>query len=221
MNKISIFLADDHVILREGLKHILMEDSTIEITGEAGDGREALEKIDKIKPDIAILDISMPTLSGLEAARVIRKYNKSIKIIILTRHDNEEYVHQAIKNGVNGFILKDSAGDDLLKAVRDVMNGNIYLSPKIVTNIVKSGISEPGSRNKLRLKSEKKQLLTNREKEVLKLVAEGKSSNEIASLLRISPKTVKVHRLNIMNKLDIRNVTALVKYAIKSGLIDI
>jgi len=221
MKKITIFLADDHVILREGLKHILLEDTSLEIIGEAGDGREALEKIDKLKPDIAILDISMPTLSGLEASRVIRKYDKSIKIIILTRHDNEEYVQQAIKNGVNGFILKDSAGDDLLKAVRDVMNGNIYLSPKIVTNIIKSGIAEPGSRNKIKLKSEKKELLTNREKEVLKLVAEGKSSNDIALLLRISPKTVKVHRLNIMNKLDIRNVTALVKYAIRSGLIDI
>ncbi|HNX23196.1 MAG TPA: response regulator transcription factor [Spirochaetota bacterium] len=220
MKKISIFLADDHVILREGLKHILLEDSSNEITGEAGDGREALEKIDKLKPDIAILDISMPTLSGLEASRVIRKYNKNIKIIILTRHDNGEYVRQALKNGVNGFILKDSAGDDLLKAVRDVMNGNIYLSPKIVTNIVKSGISVPGSRNNLKIKSDK-ELLTNREKEVLKLVAEGKSSNDIAVLLRISPKTVKVHRLNIMNKLDIRNVTELVKYAIKSGLIDI
>ncbi len=221
MNKISIFLADDHVILREGLKHILLEDNSIEIIGEAGDGREALEKIDKLKPDIAILDISMPTLSGLEAARVIRKYNKNIKLIILTRHDNEEYVHQAIKNGVNGFILKDSAGDDLLKAVRDVMNGNIYLSPKIVTNIVKSGMAEPGSKDRIKLKSEKKELLTNREKEVLKLVAEGKSSNDIAALLKISPKTVKVHRLNIMNKLDIRNITALVKYAIKSGMIDI
>lgn len=221
MKKVNIFLADDHVILRDGLKHILMEDSTIEITGEAGDGREALEKIDKLKPDLAILDISMPTLSGLEAARVIRKYNKTIKLLILTRHDNEEYVHQAIKNGINGFILKDSAGDDLLKAIRDVMNGNIYLSPKIVTNIVKSGIAVPGNRNSLILKSENKELLTNREKEVLKLVAEGKSSNEIATILRISPKTVKVHRLNIMNKLDIRNITALVKYAIKSGLIDL
>lgn len=221
MKKISIFLADDHVILREGLKHILMEDNAIEIIGEAGDGREALEKIDKLKPDIAILDISMPTLSGLEAARVIRKYNKTIKLLILTRHDNEEYVHQAIKNGINGFILKDSAGDDLLKAIRDVINGNIYLSPKIVTNIVKTGITEPGSANRLKLKPENKELLTNRENEVLKLVAEGKSSNDIAALLRISPKTVKVHRLNIMNKLDIRNITSLVKYAIKSGMIDI
>lgn len=219
MKKLKIFLADDHVILREGLKHILMEDKSIEIIGEAGDGREALEKIDKLKPDIAILDISMPSLSGLDAARIIRKYDKNIKILILTRHDNEEYVQQAIKSGVNGFILKDSAGDDLLKAVRDVMTGNIYLSPKIITNIVKSGIFEPG--NKKKLKTESSGLLTNREHEVLKLVAEGKSSNEIADLLRISPKTVKVHRLNIMNKLDIRNITALVKYAIKTGIIEV
>ena len=220
MKKISIFLADDHVILREGLRHILLEDSGIEIIGEAGNGREAFEKIDKLKPDIAILDISMPALSGLEAARVIRKHNKSIKLIILTRHDNEEYVHQAIKNGVDGFILKDSAGDDLLKAVRDVMAGNVYLSPKIVTNLVKGGIFAPASRVQDRLKSDK-ELLTNREKEVLKLIAEGKSSSEIALLLKISSKTVKVHRFNMMNKLDIHNVTDLVKYAIKSGLADI
>lgn len=218
MKKMSIFLADDHVILREGLKHILLEDACVEIVGEASDGREALEKIEKLKPDIAILDISMPSLSGLEASRVIRKYNKTIKIIILTRHDNAEYVQQAMKNGVDGFILKDSAGDDLLKAVKDVMNGNIYLSPKLVTDIVKSGITKPRRKNQLKPENE---LLTNREKEVLKLVAEGKSSNEIASLLRISSKTVKVHRLNIMNKLDIRNVAELVKYAIKSGMIDI
>lgn len=220
MKKISIFLADDHVILREGLKHILMEDKSIEIVGEAGDGRDAVEKIDKIKPDVAILDISMPILSGLEAARVIRKYDKDIKLIILTRHDNDEYVQQAIKNGVNGFILKDSAGDDLLKAVRDVVNGNIYLSPKIVTNFVKTGIPilyNRNSNNQIQVKG----LLSNREKEVLKLVAEGKSSNEIALILRISPKTVKVHRLNIMNKLDVHNVSELVRYAIKCGLIDI
>ncbi len=220
MKKISIFLADDHVILREGLKHILLEDEKIEIAGEAGDGREAVEKIDELKPDIAILDISMPLLSGLDAASMIRRYNKKIKLIILTRHDNEEYVHQAMKNGVNGFILKDSAGDDLLKAVKDVMNGNIYLSPRILTNIVNSGLVIQGRQNRDKLKTNR-ELLTGREKEVLKLVAEGKSSNEIASLLRISSKTVKVHRLNIMNKLNIHNVTDLVKYAIKSGLVDI
>lgn len=220
MKKLRIFLADDHAILREGLKHILLEDDSVEIVGEAGDGRDALEKIDRLKPDIAILDISMPELSGLEAARIIRKYDKHIRIIILTRHDNEEYFQQAIKNGANGFILKESAGDDLLKAVKDVMAGNIYLSPKFVTTIVKSSMLGPDNMNSSRPVPDRG-LLTNREKEVLKLVAEGKSSNEIASILRISSKTVKVHRLNVMNKLDIHNVTDLVKYAIKSGLVEI
>lgn len=215
MKKRTVFLADDHVILREGLKHILLENKNIEIVGEAGDGREALELIDRLKPDIAILDISMPVLSGLDAARMIRRYNSDIKIIILTRHENEEYVQQAIKNGVNGFILKDSASEDLLKAVRDVSSGNIYLSPKIVTNIVSSVSRYNGS------EKTGKELLTNREKEILKLVAEGKSSNDIAALLRISPKTVKVHRLNIMNKLDIHNIPELVRYAIKSGMVEL
>ncbi len=220
MTKIKIFLADDHVILRKGLKHILQEDPAIEIIGEAGDGRDAIEQIDRLKPDIAILDISMPVMSGLEAARIIRKYNKQIKIMILTRHDNEEYVHQSIKSGINAFILKESAGDDLLKAVRDVMAGNIYLSPKIVTNIVKTAMVMADNLNSDNLSAEK-ELLTNREKEILKLVAEGRSSNEIGSLLRISPKTVKVHRLNIMNKLDIHNMTELVRYAIRSGMIEL
>lgn len=220
MKKIRIFLADDHAILRDGLKYILCENDTCEIIGEAGDGREAVDKIYKLKPDIAILDISMPVLTGLEAARLIRKYDRDIKIIILTRHDNEEYVRQAIRYGVNGFILKDNAGDDLLKAVKDVMNGNLYLSPRLLTSLVQTGLILPPKSEGNRIIIEKKSL-TNREKEVLKLVAEGKSSNEIASILRISPKTVKVHRLKIMNKLDIHNITDLVKYAIKSELIDI
>jgi len=220
VKKIRIFIADDHAILRDGLKYILCENESCEIIGESSDGHDAVEQIYKLKPDIAILDISMPALTGLEAARLIRKYNKEIKIIILTRHDNEEYVRQAIKNGANAFILKENAGDDLLKAVKDVMNGNLYLSPKLLTSMVETGILLPAKPEE-NITTEDKSSLTNREKEILKLVAEGKSSNDIASILRISPKTVKVHRLRIMNKLDIHNITDLVKYAIKSDMIDI
>ena len=220
MKKIKIFLADDHTILRDGLKYILSENESCEIIGEAGNGREALDQIYKLKPDIAILDISMPVLSGLEATRQIRKYDKEIKIIILTRHDNEEYVKQAIKNGANGFLLKENAGDDLLKAVKDVMSGNLYLSPKLLTSLVLTGILLP-DKPVFNEKIIETNPLSNREKEILKLVAEGKSSNDIALILRISPKTVKVHRLKIMNKLDIHNITELVKYAIKSDMIDI
>jgi len=220
MTKIKIFLADDHIMFRDGLKYILTENRSCEIIGEAGNGREALEQIHKLKPDIAILDISMPLMTGLEASRMIKKYDKNIKIIILTRHDNEEYVTQAIKYGVNAFILKENAGDDLLKAIEDVMNGNLYLSPKLLTSMVHKGMLSRDKSENDGIKTEKNPL-TNREREILKLVAEGKTNNDIAALLRISPKTAKVHRLKIMNKLDIHNVTDLVKYAIKSGMIDI
>jgi DNA-binding NarL/FixJ family response regulator len=220
MTKIKIFLADDHIMFRDGLKYILTENKSCEIIGEAGNGREAFDLIHKLKPDIVILDISMPLMTGLEASRLIKKYDKNIKIIILTRHDNEEYVKQAIKYGVNAFILKENAGDDLLKAVKDVMNGNLYLSPKLLTSMVHKGILSQDKPEKDETETEKNPL-TNREREILKLVAEGKRNKDIASILRISPKTAKAHRLKIMNKLNIHNVTDLVKYAIKSGIIDI
>lgn len=221
-NKIKVFIADNHLLLREGLKHILCEERLIEIAGEADDGIEAIEKIEKINPDISILDISMPKMTGLDAARNLLKYNKERKIIILTRHDNEEYVRQAMNYGVRGYMLKDSAGDDLIKAVKDVMNGNIYLSPKVLTSMVRAEFSiHVNVKKQVEQNENGSKILTGREKEILKLVAEGKSSNEIASLLRISSRTVKVHRLNIMKKLDIHNIPELVRYAIKCELIEI
>jgi len=216
MNRTKIYLADDHAILRDGLKHILSGEGGMVVVGEAGDGKTAYEEIERIKPDVAVLDISMPVLTGLEVARLLHKYNNEIKIIILSRHDNEEYIQEALKNGINGYILKDNAGDDLIRAIHEVLKGNVYLSPRIVTMLTKGIVT-----NEKNDKNVRDGILSHREKEVLKLVAEGKQSSEIASLLRISVKTVKVHRLNIMNKLDIHNVTDLVKYAIKNGLIEI
>lgn len=216
MNRTKIYLADDHAILRDGLKHILSGEGGMVVVGEAGDGKTAYEEIERIKPDVAVLDISMPVLTGLEVARLLRKYNNEIKIIILSRHDNEEYIQEALKNGINGYILKDNAGDDLIRAIHEVLKGNVYLSPRIVTMLTKGIVT-----NEKNDKNVRDGILSHREKEVLKLVAEGTQSSEIASLLRISVKTVKVHRLNIMNKLDIHNVTDLVKYAIKNGLIEI
>lgn len=216
MNRTKIYLADDHAILRDGLKHILSGEGGMVVVGEAGDGKTAYEEIERIKPDVAVLDVSMPVLTGLEVARLLRKYNNEIKIIILSRHDNEEYIQEALKNGINGYILKDNAGDDLIRAIHEVLKGNVYLSPRIVTMLTRGIVT-----NEKNDKNVRDGILSHREKEVLKLVAEGTQSSEIASLLRISVKTVKVHRLNIMNKLDIHNVTDLVKYAIKNGLIEI
>lgn len=219
MKKIRLYLADDHAILRDGLKRILSDNEDVDIIGESGDGKRALEDIDILKPDLAILDISMPLMTGLEVARQVRKYNDKINLIILSRHDNEEYVQQALQNGINGYILKDYAGDELLRAVKEVVDGNVFLSPKIINKITADYVSskKPAAGRK----GDEAAMLSNREREILKLVAEGKTNTEIGSLLRISSKTVKVHRLNIMNKLDIHNITDLVKYAIKNGLVEI
>lgn len=215
MNNLKLFIADDHGILREGLKHILNSMPGCEVVGEAADGQEALERIEEIKPDLAILDISMPEMTGIEVARRLRKYNPQIKIIVLTRHDNEEYVDQLLKYGIQGYVLKDDAGDDLMRAVEAVRKDETYLSPRITKKLM----SDYGRPNR-RQDSGQFSLLTNREREILKLIAEGKTNEQIAKQLWISPRTAKVHRANIMKKLDVHKVADLVKYAIKTGLVE-
>ncbi|MDH5655548.1 MAG: response regulator transcription factor [Spirochaetia bacterium] len=211
MNKWKIFLADDHGILREGVKMILSASNHCEVVGEADDGKAALDQIEKIVPDIAILDISMPSMTGIEVARHLKKSQPSIKIIMLSRHDNEEYVKQLLKFNINGFVLKEEAGDDLLKCIESVMNGKTYLSPRIESQL--SGDSSSS-------KDSPFISLTNREREILKLIAEGKSSEEIAKILNISSRTVKVHRANMMKKLNVHKVADMVKYAIKAGMVE-
>ena len=228
--KITVYLVDDHVILREGLKLILNSLSYLEIIGEESDGAKAYQEIDQIKPNLLILDISIPSLSGIEIARKIRKYHPTIKIIILSRHDNEEYIQQMIKYGIHGYVLKDDAGNDLLRAVDAVLKNETYLSPRITKHLVKE-ISQKfakASKKKTNTKAEPEttetsrafSILSNREREILKLIAEGKSNTEVAESLWISPSTAKVHRANIMKKLNIHKVTDLVKYAIKSGIVE-
>jgi DNA-binding NarL/FixJ family response regulator len=230
--KVTVYLVDDHVILREGLKLILNSLPYLEIIGEESDGAKAYQEIDQIKPNLLILDISIPSLSGIEIARKIRRYHPSIKIIILSRHDNEEYIQQMIKYGIHGYVLKDDAGNDLLRAVDAVLKNETYLSPRITNHLVKE-ISQKFA--KLSKKKKNKNtgvepetievpnafsILSNREREILKLIAEGKSNTEVAESLWISPSTAKVHRANIMKKLKIHKVTDLVKYAIKSGIVE-
>ncbi|PKL15922.1 MAG: DNA-binding response regulator [Spirochaetae bacterium HGW-Spirochaetae-5] len=219
MNKIRVFIADDHAIMRDGLKLIISQDDRYELAGEAGDGLSALEGIEKLKPEIAILDISMPVMTGLDVARQLKKYNTGIKIILLSRHDNEAYVNQALQNNINGYVLKDYAGIELMRAMSDVMMGDIYLSPKLINklacrmNILNS--------NALHNIDNEELVISNREKQVLKLICESKTNKSIALNLRISEQTVKAHRKNIMKKLGIHNVTDLLKYAIKIGLIEV
>ncbi len=219
MSTIRVYIADDHAILRDGIKLILSQNSRFEVVGEAPDGKSALDEIERLKPDVAILDISMPVMTGLEAGRLIRKYNPLIKVILLSRHDDDAYVQQALQNKINGYILKEYAGSELIRAITEVMAGNLFLSPKLLNSITKKAV--PHKNPHIEDSEEENDLLSNREKQVLKLIGEGLSKEEIAVILRISGQTVKVHRQNIMKKLGIHKVSELVKYGIKIGLIEI
>lgn len=218
-DKVRIFLADDHRILREGLKHIICSEPDFEISGEADDGRKALEMIERDRPNVAIVDISMPGMTGIEVARQVKKFHPEIKVIILSRHDSEEYVNALMKYGVDGYVLKDSAGEDLIRAVREALAGNVYLSPRLIKGLV-SELPDPAMSGQRGPRERIFRKLSDREREILKLIAEGKTNKEIASLLFISDKTVKAHRANIMKKLDTHKVSDLVKYAIQKGLIE-
>ena len=206
----SILLADDHALIRQGLK-ALLERQGCRIVGEAADGQEALRSAENSQPEIAILDISMPILNGIDAARELKKSAPKIKVILLTQHDEDQYVTDALRAGVKGYVLKSQVADDLVHAIREVSKGAVYLSPKISRAVVDAYLS------KERLSTDP---LSGRERQVLQLVGEGKSTKDVAALLGISVKTAESHRARLMNKLDIHETASLVRYAIRQGLIE-
>lgn len=217
MRRIRVLVADDHTIVRQGLLALLNEQPDIEVVAEAEDGRDALKKVEKLTPDVVILDVGMPRLNGMEAARQIKRQNPAIKILMLTMHSDEEYIFQTLKAGASGYLLKDAAATELITAIHSVYSGQSYLSPSVSHRVIENYVrrSDP-------LPSEDSgtyELLTEREREVLQLVAEGKTNREIAELLNISIKTVDNHRTNLMNKLDIHDRAGLIRYAIKKGII--
>lgn len=216
MSKIRVLLADDHTIVRQGLRALLDSQEDIEVVGEAEDGRQAFEKTKELIPDVVVIDITMPNLNGIEATRQIKKLNPEIKVLVLTVHDNEEYIHQILQAGASGYLLKESAVTDLVSAINAVKKGGIFLSPAISKVVVKDYIkhAEEGTGD-----FDSLNILTNREREVLQLIAEGHTNREVAHLLKLSVKTVDVHRSHIMEKLNIHDVTGLVKYSIRKGLI--
>src|SRR4030042_123708 len=201
---IRIFLADDHLLVREGIKSIIIKSEDYVVIGEASDGRNALESIDRLKPDVAILDIAMPLMTGIEVARQLKKYSPDIKVIILSQYDDDEYIKELLLIGIDGYILKENASDDLIKAVEEVVKGNKYLSPQVTTKVV-IGFNPDHSGDRKDVVTRFEQL-TKRETEILKLIAEGKTNREIASLLFISEHTVKAHRTNIMTKMGMKNL---------------
>jgi DNA-binding NarL/FixJ family response regulator len=206
---LRILLADDHILVRDGIK-VTLEVNGFNIVGEASDGREAVRMVRELKPDVAVFDVSMPGLNGVDAARIAIKESPGIKIVLLTVHIENEYVDEALRAGVSGYVLKKQATADLIKAIQEVSLGNIYLSPGIsraVMEAFRSG-KELAART-----------LSAREREVLQLIAEGKTTKEIGGVLGISVKTAETHRSRVMDKLEIRDTAGLVRYAIRMGLI--
>ncbi len=216
MSKIRVLLVDDHTIVRQGLRALLESQEGIEVVGEAEDGRHAFEKAEQLIPDIVVLDITMPNLNGIEATRQIKKLNSEIKVIVLTVHDSEEYVHQILQAGASGYLLKESAVSDLVSAINAVTKGDIFLSPTISKVVVKDYIKHTEGESKV---FDSLDILTGREREVLQLIAEGHTNREVARLLELSVKTVDVHRAHIKEKLHIRDTAGLIKYSIRKGLI--
>ncbi len=211
MNKIRILVVDDHAIMRDGIRALLDLQEDMEIVGEAADGNEAIEETLKLKPDVIIMDLAIPGLDGLEATRRILKKMPSAKVLVLTQHDNKEYVVAAVKAGVAGYVPKRALGQELVSAIYAVCSGDSFLYPSVAAALIDS--------YRRQVDEEPYDRLTSREREILKLIAEGKSSREIAKKLYISLKTVMGHRTNIMGKLDIHNRTELIKYALRKGLV--
>ncbi len=215
MKKIRVFIADDHAVLREGLTALLKLSQNMDVVGGAGTGQEAIDMIPQLLPDIVLMDIAMPVVDGIEATRIINKSCPQTKVIILSQHDNREYILSAIKVGASGYILKKSVGADIISGIEAVNNGGYFFHPEVAKTVDEDYLQK----SKHSQSDDELDRLTDREKEVLKLVAEGRSTNDIAQSLFISIKTVLGHRANIMEKLDIHNRTELVKYAYRKGIL--
>jgi DNA-binding NarL/FixJ family response regulator len=206
---IRILLADDHALIRQGLR-ALLEKQGFQIVCEASDGQEVLRSVMEAHPDVAIVDISMPVLNGVDTARELKKCSPKTKVILLTQHDEEQYVTESLRAGVKGYVLKSQAGSELIHAIQEVCRGSVYLSPNISRAVVDAYLS------KSYVAADR---LSGRERQVLQLVGEGKSTKDIATRLGISVKTAESHRARLMKKLDIHETASLVRYAIRNGLI--
>ena len=213
MAKIRVVIADDHALLREGIHALLSRESDFEVVGEAADGREAIARCRALKPDVVLMDIAMPGLGGLEASLEIRKECPETRILVLTQYEDREYVARFLKAGAAGYVLKRTAGSELASAIRSVHRGGLVLDPQVAREALRE--SEPAAEAGSNLYES----LTDREKQVLKLVAEGKSNKEVAELLGISVKTAMSHREHVMEKLGLHNRTDLIRFALKAGVI--
>jgi DNA-binding NarL/FixJ family response regulator len=216
MQPYRITLADDHVLLRQGLRRIIEDSSELEVVGEAGDGVELIQLLNRSVPDMIVLDISMPRLRGIEAICEIKSRHPQVKVLILTMHKDKEYLYQSLASGADGYLLKEDADTELFSAIKKIREGAFYASPSLSKELNAYLKPEGGRDAGYSFEGE---CLSTREREVLKLIAEGKSSREVAEILYISIRTVDHHRANIMDKLKLRKTADLVKYAIRKGFI--
>ena len=210
-----ILIVDDHTIMRDGLQSLLASEPGFEVVGTAADGKSAIRRVNELKPDIVMMDLTMPGTSGIDAIAHIKRQHPAIKLVALTFHKEDRYIHATLEAGADAYVLKDDSRTELLTALTSVLNGKQYLSPSICDRVVAGYLSggDPDA------KEPTWELLTKREREVIKLIAEGYKTREIAEYLSLSPKTVEKHRTNLMKKLDLHNVSAVTLYAIQNGLV--
>jgi DNA-binding NarL/FixJ family response regulator len=214
-NRYRVILADDHVLVRQGLRRILEENPALEVKGEVGDGLELLSLLSKEKTDIVILDVSMPNLRGIEAIPEMRRMQPHIKVLILTMHNEEEYLYQAISAGADGYLLKEDADKELFSAIETIRGGRVFISPNLAERSMENWVRIRRGEDS----TSETAPLTIRQREILKLIAEGKSNKEIGDLLCISVRTVERHRANMMSKLNVRKTAELVQYALRKHYI--
>ena len=215
MGRIRILLADDHTLVRQGLRKLLEERPDWEVIAEAGDGREAVRLAEQLKPDVAILDVAMPLLNGIEATRQITKRVPGTHVLVLSMHADEAYVTQILQAGATGYLLKDSADVDLLKAVGEAAHGRSFFSPAIASVMLDDYVRQLADKGV----TDRYEALSAREREIFQLIAEAKTNKEIAALLSVSPSTVETHRAHIMEKLDLHSAAEIVLYAVRRGVI--
>ncbi len=216
MDNIRLVLADDHTILRQGIRALLEDQPDMAVVGEAEDGRQAVQLTHDLRPNVVLMDIAMPLLNGLEATRQIKRDHPEIHVLVLTMHENEEYIHEVLAAGASGYVLKQAAASELVAAIRAVHHGEAVLSPAITRVVIQDYLRSEAAQPVVASNE-----LTSREREVLQLIAEGHTSKEIAEMLTLSVKTVQAHRTSLMQKLDLHDRGDLIKYAIQKKIIEV